>query len=85
MLFLKYYSGDYIEKIEIGKLCSNYVGEERRIHRFWWGDLKERDYLGDGGVDGRIILRSIFMKWDVGDWNGLTLAQEVVGLGECGN
>jgi hypothetical protein len=25
--------------------------------RFSWGNLKERDHLGDRGVDGRIILR----------------------------
>jgi hypothetical protein len=33
---------------------------------FWWGNLRERD----PGVDGRIILRWIFRKWDVGgmDW-----------------
>ena len=24
---------------------------------FWWGNLKERDYLEERGVDGRIILR----------------------------
>ena len=23
---------------------------------FWWGSLRERDYLGEPGVDGRIIL-----------------------------
>jgi hypothetical protein len=23
---------------------------------FWWGNLRERDYLGDLGVDGWIIL-----------------------------
>ena len=28
--------------------------------RFWWGNLKERDHLGDPGIDGRVILRSIF-------------------------
>jgi hypothetical protein len=28
----------------------------------WWGNLRERDHLGDVGVDGRIILRWIFRK-----------------------
>jgi len=28
-----------------------------------WG---ERDHLGDPGLDGSIILRWIFRKWDVG-------------------
>jgi len=28
--------------------------------------LRERDHLGDAGVDGGIILRWIFRKWDVG-------------------
>ena len=29
---------------------------------FWWGNLRDRDHLGDPGVDGRIILRWIFRK-----------------------
>jgi len=37
---------------------------------FWWGNLRERDHLGDPGVDGRIILRRIFRKWNVGVWTG---------------
>jgi len=37
---------------------------------FWWGNLRERDHLGDRGIDGRIILRWIFRKWDVGVWTG---------------
>jgi hypothetical protein len=26
----------------------------------------ERDHMGDPGVDGRIVLRWMFRKWDVG-------------------
>jgi len=33
-------------------------------------NLKERDHLGDPGVDRRIILSWILRKWDVGAWTG---------------
>jgi hypothetical protein len=33
---------------------------------FWWGNLREKDHLEDQGVDGRIMLRWIFRKWDGG-------------------
>jgi len=36
---------------------------------FWWGNLRERDHLEDPGLDGRIIFKWIFRKWDPG--NGL--------------
>jgi len=32
---------------------------------FWWGNLRERDQWGDPDVDGRIILRWIFRKWEM--------------------
>jgi len=31
---------------------------------FWWGNLVERVYLENTGVDGRIILKWIFNKGD---------------------
>jgi hypothetical protein len=64
-----------IEKIEVGGACSAYGGEERHIG-FWWGNLRERDHLGDQGVDGRIILRWIFRRWDVKGMDWIELAQD---------
>jgi hypothetical protein len=43
---------------------------------FWWGSLRESDHWGDQDVDGRIILRRIFRKWErvVGTgWSGLRI------------
>jgi len=31
--------------------------------RFWWGNPREKDHLGDAGVNGVIILVWIFRKW----------------------
>jgi hypothetical protein len=42
----------------------------------WWGNLREKDHLGDPDVDGRIILRRIFRKRDVGDMDWIELAQD---------
>jgi hypothetical protein len=48
------------------------MGEGRGVYRFWWENLRERDRWGDPGVDGVIVLRRIFSKWDVGVWTGLS-------------
>jgi hypothetical protein len=31
---------------------------------FWWEDLRKGDHLGVLGVDGKIILKWIFKKWE---------------------
>jgi hypothetical protein len=48
---------------------------------FWWGNLRERDNMGDPGIDGRIILRWIFKKWDVGLWAGSNWLRITTGVG----
>jgi len=54
----------------MGGTCSAYGGAERCIQGFGGGNLRERDHWGDPGVDGRIILRWIFRKLDVGVYGG---------------
>jgi len=36
------------------------MGERGDVTGFWWGNLRERDYLEEPGVDERITLRWIF-------------------------
>jgi hypothetical protein len=42
----------------------------------WWGNLRERDHLEDPDVDGRIILRWIFRKWDVAGMDRIELTED---------
>jgi hypothetical protein len=51
-----------------------HVGGRVEVYKgFWWGNLRETDHMEDPGIDGRIILRWIFWKWDVRAWTGTTL------------
>jgi hypothetical protein len=43
---------------------------------FWCANLRDRDHLGDPGIDGRILLRWIFRKCDVGGMDWIDLAQD---------
>jgi hypothetical protein len=49
-----------------------HIGRGEACTGFWWGNLREGDHWGDPGVDGRIILRRIFRKWDVEVLTGLS-------------
>jgi len=66
VLLTEYCSGDKIEKKEMGGACSTYGGRGEVYARLWWGNLRERGHLEDPGADGRIILKRLFRKWDVG-------------------
>jgi hypothetical protein len=47
-------------------------GEGRGVYRVFVVKSEEKRPLGDPGIAGRIILRRIFRKWDVGVWTGLS-------------
>jgi hypothetical protein len=70
----------------MGGACSS-DGEGRGVYGLLVGNLRERDHWVDSGVDGRIILRWIFGKWDVEVWTGLSWLRIQTGGGtcECGN
>jgi hypothetical protein len=47
----------------MGGACNAYgEGRGEAFTGFWWGNQSERDYLGDPGIDGSIILKWIFRK-----------------------
>jgi hypothetical protein len=77
VLLTQYCAGDKIEKNDICGACSA-DGEERSVNRVLVG----KETTVDPGVDGRIILRWIFRKWDVGVWTGLCWLRIETGGGQ---
>ena len=57
-----------ISKYEMGVASGMYGGKREEYTGFWWGIMREKDHLEDPGVDGRIILKWVFRKWDVWAW-----------------
>jgi hypothetical protein len=51
----------------MGVVCSA-DGEGISVYRVFMGNPEEKRLLGRTGVDGKIILRWAFRKWDVGFW-----------------
>jgi len=50
--------------------------ERRGVYRVLVGKPEGKNYLGGPVVDGRIILRWIFRKWDVGGMDWIELAED---------
>jgi hypothetical protein len=48
------------------------MGEGRDMDRVLFGKLRDRDHWADPSLVGRIMLRCIFRKWNVGVWTGLS-------------
>ena len=54
----------------MGRACSTYAGIVEVCTGFWWGNLRKGDHLLEPGIDGKIILRLVFRKWDLRAWTG---------------
>ena len=58
----EYYSGDKIKNNEMGR-ASSHMGKGEVYTGLWRENLRG-DHLEDTSVDGRIILKWIFEKWN---------------------
>ena len=76
--------GDQNNKNKIDRACGTYEGQGRCKQGFGG---ETQDHLEDLGIDGRIILKCIFNKWDWEAWIGLIRLRigQVVGSCECNN
>jgi hypothetical protein len=59
-----------------------YVGRDRTgAYRVWWVVLKRTDHLEELDLDGRLISKLIFKKWEAGAWTGLIWLGKGIGGG----
>lgn len=59
-----------IKEDEMDRALWNIWGRKEMHTGVCCGNLKEGDYLRDVGVDGRIILRCILLRWYARAWTG---------------
>ena len=54
-----------------------------RVLVFWWGKVKKREHLEDLDVEGRIILKEIFKKYNGSVWTGFICLSNRQAVGFC--
>jgi hypothetical protein len=54
----------FIIEVNYGQNMWRVWGRKEVCTGCWWGNLRDRDRWGDPDVDGRIILRWIFRKFE---------------------
>jgi hypothetical protein len=57
------------------------MGERRGVYRVLVGNPEGKRPLKDPAIDGKIVLRWIFRKWDVGVWTGSSWLRKGIGGG----